>query len=141
VESRRFRLKTEWQVQYTSMRSQFDAPLKPIFDANGNPILDASGNLISYAGIGSRWFISPEFGLGAAYYSGRHFRWEANAAGWTFPHRNTVWDADTTANLRYGKIEFRVGAKAFHFKTSTQAEFFSRGTLASVFAGIRWYSQ
>jgi hypothetical protein len=141
VESRRFRLKTLWQIQYTSIRTVFDAPKKPIFDEFGNLILDASGNPISYAGIGSRWFVSPEFGLGAAYYSGRHVRWEANASGWTFPHRNTVWDADTSLNFKYGHVELRVGAKAFHFKTTTQAEHFSKGTIGSAFVGVRWYSQ
>jgi hypothetical protein len=141
VESRRFRLKTLWQVQWTQIRTSFDAPRKPIFDESGFPIVDAAGNPISYVGIGSRWFVSPQFGLGAAYYSGRHFRWEANASGWTWPHRNTIWDADTSVNLRYGHFELRVGAKAQHFKTSTQAEFYGIGTLGSAFAGIRWYSQ
>jgi hypothetical protein len=141
VESRRFRLKTLWQVQYTSIRTSFDAPFKPLIDDSGNPILDASGNLISYAGIGTRYFISPEFGLGAAYYSGRHIRWEANAAGWTWPHRNTVWDADTSLNFKYGHMELRVGAKAFHFKTSTQQDYYGRGTIGSAFVGVRWYSQ
>lgn len=141
VESRRFRLKTLWQVQWTQIRTIFDAPQKPIIDENGFPVLDASGNPISYVGIGSRWFVSPQFGLGAAYYSGRHFRWEANAAGWTWPRRNTVWDADTSANLRYGHLEFRVGAKFFHFKTNTQSEFYGIGTQGSAFVGVRWYSQ
>src|SRR5947209_13897251 len=103
VESRRFRLKTLWQVQYTGIRSVFDAPKKPVVDVNGNPIVDASGNLISYAGEGSRWFIYPEFGLGAAYFSGRHLRLRANGSGFAFPHKNTVWDADASANLKYGK--------------------------------------
>lgn len=141
VESRRFRLKTLWQIQYTSIRTAFDAPQAPIFDSQGNIIVDSSGNPISYAGVGSRWFISPEFGLQTQYYKGRHFRWEANASGWTFPHRNTVWDLDTSANVKYGHFELRVGAKGFHFKTSTQAEFFSHGTIGSAFVGVRWYSQ
>ena len=141
VESRRFRFKTLWQVQYTAIRAQFDAPKKPIADEAGNPLVDAAGNLISYAGVGTRWFVSPEFGVGAAYYSGRHLRWEANASGWTWPKRNTVWDADTSINFKYGHVELRVGAQAFHFKTSTQAEYYGKGTMGSVFAGVRWYSQ
>jgi len=140
VESRRFRLKTLWQFQYTAIRSGFDAPQLPIVDENGFPLVDASGNPITYGTSGSRWFMGPELGLGAAYFSGRHFRIEANGAGFAIPHRNSIWDADATANIRYGHFEFRVGAKAFHFKTSTKAEFFLRGTLYSGFAGIRWYS-
>jgi hypothetical protein len=141
VESRRFRLKTLWQVQYTSIRTIFDAPLNYFDKETGNPLFDSSGNPVNLTGIGTRWFVSPQFGLGASYYVGRHFRWEANAAGWTWPRRNTIWDADTTVNLKYGHFEFRVGAKAFHFKTNTQAEYFNRGTLGSAFVGVRWYSQ
>ena len=142
IESRRFRLKTLWQVQYTSIQPGFDAPKLPLFDpATGIPFVDANGNPISYATVGTRWFVSPEFGLETEYYSGRHLRLDANASGWTFPHRNTVWDADASANVKYGRLEFRVGAKAFHFKTSTQSDFFSRGTLTSAFVGVRWYSQ
>ena len=37
VESRRFRLKTLWQVQYTNIRTAFDAPLLPLVDSNGVP--------------------------------------------------------------------------------------------------------
>jgi hypothetical protein len=141
VESRRFRLKTLWQIQYTSIRSSFDAPKKSIFDENGNLILDAAGNPISYSGIGSRWFISPEFGLSTTYYSGRHVRFEASAAGWTFPHHNSVWDADASVNFKYGHVELRIGGKGFHFKTSTKSDYFSRGTMGSAFVGVRWYSQ
>ena len=39
-----------------------------------------------------------------------------------------------------GHLEFRVGAKAFHFKTSTKEDFFMYGTLAAPFVGVRWFS-
>jgi hypothetical protein len=141
VESRRFRLKTLWQVQYTGIRTTFDAPKLPLVDTSGAPLVDINGNPITYAGIGSRWFIYPEFGLEAQYFSGRHLRLEANASGFAFPHRDTVWDADASANYRVGKIELRVGAKAFHFKTSPQADYFMHGTLGSAFVGLRWHSE
>jgi hypothetical protein len=141
VESRRFRLKTLWGVQYTGVRTSFDAPLLPLVDSNGNPLVDSSGNLISYAGTGSRWFISPELGLGVAYYSGRHIRFEANASGFTIPHHNTVWDTDASVNYKQGHFELRVGAKSFHFKTSTQSDYFTSGTMSGAFVGIRWHSE
>jgi len=141
VESRKFRLKTLWQVQYTSMQSTFNAPLLPLVDSNGNPLTDSSGNLISYVGTGNHWFISPEVGLGVAYFSGRHLRFEANAAGFVIPRHNTVWDADATANIRTGHIELRLGAKAFHFKTSPNAAFYDHATLFGPFVGIRWHSE
>jgi hypothetical protein len=140
VESRRFRLKTLWAVQYTEIRGRFDAPELPLVDSNGIPFVDSAGNPISYAGEGSRWFISPELGIGVAYYSGRHFRVEANASGFTIPRHNTIWDADASANVRFGHFEFRVGGKGFHFKTGTGSDFYMRGTLYGAFAGLRWYS-
>jgi hypothetical protein len=142
VESRRFRLKTLWQVQYTNIRTAFDAPKNPLVDpTSGAPYVDVNGNPISYAGLGSRWFIYPEFGLQAQYFSGRHLRLEANASGFAFPHRDTVWDADASANLKFGHLELRVGAKAMHFKTSPQAEYYMYGTPAGAFVGLRWHSE
>lgn len=141
VGSRKFRLKTLWQVQYTSVVSTFDAP-KNYYDSLGNLLIDPStGNPISLVGAGTRYFISPTLGLGAHYYSSRHVRFEVNASGFAVPHHWTIWDTDASVNLRVlGHVELRVGAKAFHFKTSPSAEFFLRGTMASAFVGVRWYS-
>jgi hypothetical protein len=141
VESRRFRLKTLWEVQYTNIRTGFDAPKQPLVDNNGIPIVDANGNPISYAGLGSKFFIYPEFGLQAQYFAGRHLRLEANAAGFAFPHKDTVWDADASVNYRIGKVELRAGAKAFHFKTNPASDYYMWGTPMSAFVGLRWHSQ
>ena len=141
VESRRFRLKTLWQLHYTSIRTGFDAPQIPLTDNDGFPLVDSAGNPITYATQGQRWFIGPELGIGVAYFGGRHFRVEANASGFAIPNRNSIWDADGSANIRYGRFELRFGAKGFHFKTSTKAEYYMKGTFYSGFAGIRWYSE
>ena len=42
VESRRFRLKTLWQVQYTGVRTEFGLPEAPIVDSSGLPLIDAN---------------------------------------------------------------------------------------------------
>ena len=141
VGSKKFRLKTLWQVQYTSVQSTFDSP-KNYYDSLGNLIIDpASGNPINLSGAGTRFFVSPTFGLGGHYYSSRHVRFEVNGSGFAVPHHWTIWDTDATLNLRFlGHVELRVGAKAFHFKTSPSAAFFLRGTMASAFVGVRWYS-
>lgn len=141
VESRTFRLKTLYQLQYTSVRTIFDMPLLPLVDSTGAPLADANGNPLSYAGQGTRAFFAPTLGVGVAKYVSRNFRMEANATGFAIPHHTTIWDADASANFRAGHFELRVGAKAFHYKTSTQAEFFVRQTMASAFVGLRWYSQ
>ena len=141
VEKSKFRLRTLWAVQYTEMRTSFDLPLLPLFDSSGNPILDSGGNAVNYATAGTHWFISPSIGLGVTEYVSRHMRLEANASGFAIPHHTTSWDADASANFRSGHFELRVGVKALHFKTSTQAEFYMFGTQASGFVGLRWYSR
>ncbi len=140
VERRKFRLRTLWGVQYTNVRTGFDLPLLPTQDADGNPLTDSSGNPLDYSTNGSHWFISPDIGIGVTQYLSGHLRLEANASGFAIPRHTTVWDADGSINVRSGHFELRVGARGFHFKTSTQADFYMRGTQASAFVGLRWYS-
>jgi len=140
VESRRFRFKTLWQIQYVSARSGFDAPQLPLTDANGNPIIDANGNPISYAATGTKWFILPTFGASATEYITRNIRFEASGDGFAIPHHSTLYEAEGSLAVRISSFELRGGAKMFHFKTSTSQDFYMRGTLASAFVGIRWYS-
>jgi hypothetical protein len=140
VESRRFRLLTLWQVQYTSARAGFDAPQLPLVDANGNPLVDASGNPLSYATQQTRWFISPTFGIGAHEYVTKDFRVEVNVDGFTIPHHWTIWDTDADLNYRVGHLEVRAGVKGFHFKTSTSSDFFMKSTFFAPMVGLRWYT-
>ena len=140
VGSRKFRLKTLWQVQYTQVRTNFDSPLK-YYDSSGNLILDSSGNVASLAAAGTRHIFSPMLGLGAYYYPSRHIRLEANASGFAWPHRYDVWAGDASLNLRLtGHLEIRLGGRAFGFKTSTKGDFYSRGHFASALVGLRWYT-
>ena len=142
VESRKFRLKTIYGLQYTSIQSTWDAPLLPLVDtATGAPLVDASGNPISYVTTGTRWFVLPALGIGLTQYVSRHFRLEANGSGFGIPHHSATWDADASANIRYGHFEVRIGGKAFYFKTSTKDEFYMKNTMGSAFVGLRWYSQ
>lgn len=124
--SRKFRLKTLWQFQYTHMVAGFDAPLKST--ANGPNT--ASGNKTLYA---------PTLGLGVAYYVTPKFRLEANASGFAIPHHWTIWDTDASIAYRVGKLELRAGGKAFHFRTSAQADYYLRGTFAGAFVGLRLF--
>jgi len=141
VGSRRFRLKTLWQLQYVNVKTGFDEPLLPLYDSNGNPLVDANGNPISYATAGSRWFMLPTLGLGVSEYLSHHLRIEANASGFTIPHHSSIWDADFTVNVRVGHLEIGAGAKAFHFKTSTSGPYYLRGTLFAPAVQLRLFSQ
>jgi hypothetical protein len=123
------------------MRTRFNLPLLPTVDADGNALTDSSGNALDYHTSGNHSFITPDLGIGVTQYLSPRFRLEANASGFTFPRHTTIWEADASMNLRSGHFELRLGGRAFHFKTSTQAEFYMRGTQASAFVGVRWYSR
>ena len=140
VESRRFRLKTLWQVQYIGARTSFDNPTLPLFDSNGNPLLDASGNPLSYATIGSKWYVTPTLGIGTEYWKSKRLRFETSTSAFAIPHHSTTIDAEASANWRFGHWELKTGFKAFHFKTSPTSDYFMRGTLYSGMIGLRWYS-
>jgi hypothetical protein len=141
VESRRFRLKTLWQVQYVNVRTSFDNPTLPLFDANGNPLLDSAGNPLSYATEGSKWYVTPTIGIGTEYWKSKRLRFETNTSGFAIPHHSTTLDGDASINYRVGHWEFKVGAKAFHFKTSPSADFYTTGWFYSGMVGIRWYME
>ncbi len=126
IGNRKFRLKTLWQFQYTHMVTAFDAPLK----STDNGPNTASGNKTLYA---------PTIGLGADYYVTRNFRLEANASGFAIPHHWTLWDTDASMAYRVSKLEFRIGAKGFHFRTSPKSDYYLRGTFAGAFVGVRFF--
>ena len=133
VERRHFRLKTLYQVQYLQMKSVFDAPI-----LSATP--STAGVFTSYATQGSKSFFSPTFGIGVHQYATRHIRFEADASGFMIPHRWQIWDVEGTVAYRVGSIELRAGAKAFHYRTSPNADYYYRGTMGGVLVGLRWYS-
>jgi hypothetical protein len=133
VEARHFRLKTLWQVQYISLKGNFDAPIR-----SATP--DSAGNLTSFTAQGTKSFFSPAVGLGVHEYATRNFRFEANVSGFMLPHRWHLVDSDATIAYRAGRLELRAGAKAFLFRTTPKTDYFFRGTVGGAFVGLRWYS-
>ena len=133
VEARHFRLKTLYQVQYITVKTTFDAPIR-----SATP--DSAGNFTSYSAIGSKGYITPALGLGFHEYASRNFRLEANVSGFMLPHRWQLLDTDATIAYRAGHLELRAGAKGFIFRTSPKSDYFYRGTVGGVMLGVRWYS-
>ncbi len=133
VERRHFRFKTLYQMQYVQMKSVYDAPI-----LSATP--STAGVFTSYATNGAKSFFAPTLGVGVHQYSSRHLRFEANASGFMLPHRLQIWDVDGTVAYRTGSIEFRAGVKAFHFRTSPNADYYYRATVGGVLVGLRWYS-
>lgn len=128
----RFRFNTLWGVQYTTIQTSIDAPLKAV-------TLDANGNPISNTATGTRWLIYPSIGVGIEKALTPHFRVEAQASGFAFPHHDVIYDAEASAVFRTGRYEVAVGAKLFHFKTSPQNAQYFVATYPGVFVAFRYY--
>jgi len=85
-------------VQYTSVKTTIDAPLKAIS-------VDSSGTPISNTGTGDRWFIFPSFGGAVDKRLARHFTVEAKASGFGVPHRAATWDAEGSARYQISRVD------------------------------------
>ncbi len=131
VRGSKFRFRTLWEAQYTSISSTFNAPLKPTSDSAGNLIINNTQ--------GSKTFIYPSFGVGVGYVPSPRLRLEAKASGFWLPHRPSTWDAQGTLNYRFRRVEVALGAKVFHFKTSPKSEQFFQGTLFGPYLGLRLF--
>lgn len=133
VGARNFRLKTLWQVQYVTMRTTFDAPIR-----SSTP--DSAGNYISYAALGSKSYITPSFGLGVHEYVKRNLHLEANISAFMWPHSFYIVDADASIGYRISHVDLRGGAKYFKFRTSPNSDYFFAGNPVGFFVGLRWHS-
>ena len=127
----KFRFKTLWEVQYVTIDGRVSAPL----------LVDSTGASDPTVVSGKKSIILPTFGVAVERSFGRHFRLEANASGFTLPHRSTLWNADAAAAIRAGRIEVLLGGKAFHFRTTPKADNYYLGTLSGAYVGVRYYWQ
>jgi hypothetical protein len=123
VGSRRFRLKTLYQVQYAKIQSIFNAPL--------------SATAFGPA-TGSKTLILPALGVGIADYLSRDVHFDVNASGFVLPHK-ALGDVDASMSFRFGRLELQLGGKVYYFKTSTGSDFFMKGLLAGPFVGLKFY--
>jgi hypothetical protein len=128
----KFRLKTLWGVQYTTIHTTIDAPLKTLVN-------DSSGNPIPNSGAATRSIIFPSLGLGFEHSVSRFFRLEGEASGFAIPYHAVIWDAEGSAAIRAHHLEFLLGYKTFHFKTSPKQEDYVSSNMYGPYVGIRWY--
>jgi hypothetical protein len=116
----RFRIKTFWEVQYTSIKPEIDDPLT------------------DFPAVKRFNIIYPTAGLGLEYIPSKHFRVEARGSAFGLPKRAQIWDGEGSAVVRLGGLEIFAGEKLYHFRTSTQKDVFVEGTLAGPYGGVRW---
>lgn len=118
----KLRIKTLWEVQYTTMSSKIDAPA----DENAT------------RATGTKSIIFPTFGLGVDYHATRNVRLEAHASGFALLHRADIYDAEASAVIRMGPIDAHIGAKVFHFKTSPKGDEYYAATVWGPYVGFEW---
>ncbi|HEY3456054.1 MAG TPA: hypothetical protein VGK64_15865 [Bryobacteraceae bacterium] len=125
-------LKTLYELQYLNIGTNIWAPFR-------QPVSDANGNVDTFTTAGSRTVFYPTLGMELESMLGKHFRWEIKGSGFGWPHRGNIWDVQGTIAVRFGSVEILGGEKAFHFKTSPQAEQYFVQTLQGAYVGIRYY--
>lgn len=130
--SGKIRLKTLYELRYTTVSTNFAAPLKAV-------TTDSSGNTDYNTAQGSRNLLEPTFGLEFEEALGHHFRWEAKASGFGVPHRADIWDAEGSVSYRVRQFELLAGEKAFHFKDSPGATQYFTDTLSGAYVGLRYH--
>lgn len=128
----KIRLKTLYEAQFVTVSGNFAAPFKAV-------TTDTSGNTDDNTAQGSKNLIYPTFGVEFEEALGRHVRWEVIGSGFGVPHHGDIWDAQADLAIHVKQVEILAGGKAFHFKTSTQADQYFTDTLSGAFVGLRYY--
>lgn len=118
----KLRIKTLWEFQYIQVKPTVTATVT----APGQPLAD------------SQRIMLPAVGLGIEYVMSRHFRLEMRGSGMIIPRRSTIADAEGNAIVRVRSLEFFVGGKFLHFKTTSNSDTYISGTLWGPDAGVRW---
>lgn len=124
-----FRVKTLWEVQYTTVSSELT-----ILHTDPDSLLTNAT-----PGYGDRVIIMPTVGLALENTLSRRLRWEVRGSGMALPGRSRILDGDATLALRFGHIEFRGGAKYFNLRTSLNAEHYFGAQVFGPYGGIRYY--
>jgi len=123
-----FRIKTLWEFQFVDVSNQIED-----FTPNGD------GTFTANPASGTRSIIYPTLGLGFEGTFSPHFRFETKGSGFALPHHAVIGEGEGSVGLRFGHLEFIVGAKAFHFKTSPKKDQYAIGTMYGPYGGIRYY--
>lgn len=124
--------KTLYEGQFATISTNIGAPFKPA-------TTDSSGDVDDNTTSGSKHIFLPSFGGELEQEIGGRFRWEIKGSGFGIPHHSVIWDAQADIAIRISRFEIIAGEKAFHFKTSPQAEQYFTDTLSGVYGGIRYY--
>jgi hypothetical protein len=119
----KFRFRTLYGFEYTSITSRFDAPA----DLYAAPVQ------------GTRSILYPSLGAGVEYHLSKRLYLEAKAEGFAWPRKAVQADADAKFSFRiYKQLDLVGGIKYFHFKTNPQKDYYLKATMLGPFAALRW---
>ena len=130
-DAQKWRIKTLWELQYASMKTNLSAPLAPTTGSAASTVPNTAS--------GTRYVVYPTFGLAAEYHLARNLMVEARGSGFAIPHHSTIGDAEGSLAYRFGAAELVIGERYFHFKTSAQNSEYFRATLLGPYAALRLY--
>jgi hypothetical protein len=68
-----------------------------------------------------------------------HVLFRVDGAGFGFPHHSDIGESSATLSVRKNNLEFLMGAKLLHFKSSPQKEEYEDATFFTPFVGLRWH--
>jgi hypothetical protein len=68
-----------------------------------------------------------------------HVLFRVDGAGFGFPHHSDLGETSATLSVRKNNLEFLMGAKMLHFKTTPQKEEYEEATFLTPFIGLRWH--
>ena len=123
------RLKTLWEIQRISVSNEID-----------DFQVDSSGNLVNInPATATKAFIYPTFGLGIEHTLSQHFRWEARASGFAWPHKQVLGDLEASIAYRVKHFELLAGGRYLHYKTNPKADQYDIGSLWGPYVGLRYY--
>ena len=125
----RLRFKSIWGLRYLSVSDSVDSASE---DATAG-VPDSSFQ------IGSHYILYPEFGAAMEYAVAPHVLFRVDGAGFGFPHHSDIGEASATLSVRRNNLEFLMGAKMLHFKTSPQKDEYDQATFVTPFIGLRWH--
>ena len=127
----KFRLKSIWGIRYISVTQTVDS-------ASEDATAGLGGSSFQ---IGTNFILLPEFGAAMEYAPSRHTLFRVDAEGFGIPHHADIYEGGAEFSARKNNLEFLVGVKLLHFKTTPQKEEYEVGTFVSPFVGLRWHWQ
>jgi hypothetical protein len=125
----RLRFKAIYGLRYISVTQTVDS-------ATEDAVAGLAGSSFQ---LGTNFIMFPEFGAAMEYAIAPHVLFRVDGAGFGFPHHSDLNETSASLAVRKNNLEFLMGVKTLHFKTSPQKEEYEEGTFITPFVGLRWH--